>query len=77
MSLQALADRRQELQGVKVCIDSHVFDPRMACSRGWGDSFHIVTEQFLGLGIEAYNDRLIDYSPLLNTTRIPSIEALG
>ncbi len=74
--LQALADRRDELHDVKVCIDSHVFDPGWLQS-DWGDSFHIVTEQFLGLGIEAYNDRLIDYSPLLNTTRIPSIEALG
>ena len=55
--IQALADRRDELQDVKVCIDSHVFDPGWL-QPGWGDSFHIVTEQFLGLGIEAYNDRL-------------------
>ena len=74
--IQALADRRDELRDVKVCIDSHVFDPGWLQS-DWGDSFHIVTEQFLGLGIEAYNDRLIDYSPLLNTTRVPSILALG
>ena len=74
--IQALADRRDELQDVKVCIDSHVFDPGWLQS-DWGDSFHIVTEQFLGLGIEAYNDRLIDYSPLLNTTRIPSLVAMG
>ena len=74
--IQALAERRSELQDVKVCIDSHVFDPGWL-QPGWGGSFHIVTEQFLGLGIEAYNDRLIDYSPLLNTTRVPSIESLG
>ena len=74
--IQALADRRDELRDVKVCIDSHVFDPGWLQS-DWGDSFHIVTEQFLGLGIEAYNDRLIDYSPLLNTTRIPSLVAMG
>lgn len=73
--IQALADRRDELRDVKVCIDSHVFDPGWLQS-DWGESFHIVTEQFLGLGIEAYNDRLIDYSPLLNTTRIPSIVAM-
>lgn len=74
--LQALARRRDELRNVKVCIDSHVFDPGWL-QPGWSDSFNIVTEQFLGIGVEAYNDRLIDYSPLLNTTRIPSIEALG
>ena len=60
----------------KVCIDSHVFDPGWL-QPGWGDSFYIVTEQFLGLGIDAYNDHLIDYSPLLNTTRIPSLMAKG
>ena len=74
--IQALADRRLELRDVKVCIDSHVFDPGWL-QPGWGDSFDIVTEQFLGLGIEAYNDRLIDYSPLLNTTRVPSLVVTG
>ena len=74
--MQALADRRDELRNVKVCIDSHVFDPGWL-QPGWGDSFYIVTEQFLGLGIDAYNDHLIDYSPLLNTTRIPSLMAKG
>ena len=72
--IQALADRRDELHDVKVCIDSHVFDPGWL-QPGWGDSFYIVTEQFLGLGIDAYNDHHIDYSPLLNTTRIPSLMA--
>ena len=74
--IQALADRRDELHDVKVCIDSHVFDPGWL-QPGWGDSFYIVTEQFLGLGIDAYNDHHIDYSPLLNTTRIPSLMAKG
>ena len=74
--MQALTDRRDELRNVKVCIDSHVFDPGWL-QPGWGDSFYIVTEQFLGLGIDAYNDHLIDYSPLLNTTRIPSLMAKG
>ena len=74
--IQALADRRFELRNVKICIDSHVFDPGWL-QPGWGDSFNVITEQFLGLGIEAYNDRLIDYSPLLNTTRVPSILATG
>ena len=74
--IQALADRRYELRNVKVCIDSHVFDPGWL-QPGWGDSFYIVTEQFLGLGIDAYNDHFIDYSPLLNTTRIPSLMAKG
>ena len=74
--MQALADRRDELRNVKVCIDSHVFDPGWL-QPGWGDSFYIVTEQFLGLGIDAYNDHLIDYSPLLNTTRITSLMAKG
>ena len=74
--MQALADRRDELRNVKVCIDSHVFDPGWL-QPGWGDSFYIVTEQFLGLGIDAYNDHIIDYSPLLNTTRIPSLLAKG
>ena len=55
--MQALADRRDELRNVKVCIDSHVFDPGWL-QPGWGDSFYIVTEQFLGLGIDAYNDHL-------------------
>ena len=61
---------------MKVCIDSHVFDPGWL-QPGWGDSFNIITEQFLGLGIDAYNDHHIDYSPLLNTTRIPSLLAKG
>ncbi len=74
--IQALANRRAELRNVKVCIDSHVFDPGWL-QPGWGDSFNVITEQFLGLGIDAYNDHHIDYSPLLNTTRIPSLMAKG
>ena len=74
--IQALADRKDELRDVKVCIDSHTFDPGWL-QPGWGDSFHVVTEQFLGLGIDAYAAKYIDYSPLLNTTRIPSLLATG
>lgn len=66
--LQALGNRRNELQGVQIDTRSPQFDPGWL-GAGWRDSFHIVVDSVLGIAGPAIEEHIVDYTPFLTSLR--------
>ncbi|MFQ5875757.1 MAG: hypothetical protein ACE5JL_18420, partial [Dehalococcoidia bacterium] len=73
--IHALAQRRDELRGVKLWMDAPDYDPGWL-QPDWQDSFSVVVDQIIGnLARPALDARIIDYSPMIFSNQLKGYQA--